>query len=266
MNGFPRPSRAVHAPAFPPARGVDIRKTWCHNGVMSTARPNQSLTTGVRCLQLIASSPAPVGSREAARSLGLEHTKVSRALGTLAMMGLAQRTADRKYRPGPALHVLAAQSLHGSGLLEAAMPHLRRLKWEGFTVALGVLWRRHVCYLVHARQYHALEEGIGRHELHPAARSSLGLILLAQEPEGAAEPLGPREAHAIAEARRTGHGLVRFPSGEVSVAVAIGEPAYGAMGVSAPDLTEEGVRELVGRLRGYAAEAAASVAARRSAN
>jgi len=231
---------------------------------MTTARPNKSVLAGLQCLHAVASSPRPVGSRELARALGLEHTKVHRALGTLALTGLAERTAGGKYRPGPAIHVLAAQSLHGSGLLQAALPHLRKLKWEGLAVALGVLWRGQVCYLVHARQHHGLEEGIGRHEIRPALRSSLGLILLAQPEASVPADLGVREAAALARARGQGYGLLRSADGEVSVAAAIGRPAYAAIGASARSLGDERIAALAIRLRQCADAIAAALSAGRS--
>ena len=55
----------------------------------------------------------------------------------------------RRYAPGPGLHVLAAMSLRGSRLLTRALPHLRDLMAAEpeCRIALGVLWRSHVCYL-----------------------------------------------------------------------------------------------------------------------
>ena len=125
------------------------------------AQPNQSLAHGLSCLQMVVSAGEPIGSRELARALGLEHTRVSRLLGTLAMLGLTEKTADSKYQPGPAIHVLAAQSIQGSRLLTASLPQLKLLQHTGMDVALGVVWRKHVCYLFYGRSGLALEEGMG---------------------------------------------------------------------------------------------------------
>src|SRR5450432_664771 len=108
------------------------------------AQPNQSLANGIACLQALTAAEDAIGSRELARRLGLEPTLANRLLGTLAELGLAERTPERKYRPGPGIHVLAAQSLRGSGLLQAALPVIRGLLDEGLAVALGVLWRSDV--------------------------------------------------------------------------------------------------------------------------
>ena len=211
------------------------------------------------CLHALAEADQPLGSRDLARTLGMEHTKVTRMLGTLALSGLAERTPEGKYRPGPAVHVLAAQSLHGSGLLQAALPHLRKLKWEGMAVALGVFWRGRVCHLVHAQQHHGLEEGIGRHELHPPFRSSLGLALLAQPDAPLPADIGILDREALDRTRRLGYGLLHEQDGHVSVAVAIGRPAVAAMGASAPELTDEQAATLAARLRRDADDIAATL-------
>ncbi|HEX3133404.1 MAG TPA: helix-turn-helix domain-containing protein [Planctomycetota bacterium] len=149
-----------------------------------TAQPNQSLGRGLEVLHALCGAEGPIGSRELSRRLGMEHTRVNRLLGTMAALGLAERTADRRYRPGPAVHVLAASSLRSSGLLQAALPIIRELHAEGFGAALGVLWRDQVCYLYHGKPNQPLERGLAGHQLFPAAWSSIGTILRAQtDPE-----------------------------------------------------------------------------------
>lgn len=194
------------------------------------AQPNQSLIDGLQCLQLLVALGQPVGSREMAQRLALEPTRVNRLLGTLATLGLAEQTPDRKYQPGPGVHVLAAQSLHGSQLLACALPHLLALREPGLTVALGVLWREHVCYLFHARPGVPVEEAVGRHELHPASQSSIGLLLSApaDEPSPSAR-------------------LV-YPSGDISLAVAIGAPPVAGIAL-AGKMDDERTKTILGKLR-----------------
>lgn len=87
----------------------------------------------------------------------------------------------RKYRAGPGLHVLSAQAARASGLLPAALPAIEPLRDTGLIVALGVLWRDQVSYLIHSRATRKLEEGIGRVGTYPASRSGIGLALLARQ-------------------------------------------------------------------------------------
>lgn len=147
------------------------------------AQPNRSLADGMAVLLQLVSAGRPVGSRELARELGFEATRVNRLLGTLAGLGMAERTAQRKYLPGPGVHVMAALSLGGSRLLPAALPVLTDLQnTTGLGVALGVLWRRHACYLFHGGADRPLAEGIAGHHLYAAEQSSIGLALLAAMP------------------------------------------------------------------------------------
>jgi DNA-binding IclR family transcriptional regulator len=224
------------------------------------AQLNHSLIRGIICLQWIASAGQPVGSRELARRLGLDHTRVHRSLSTLAHLGLIEQTQDRKYRPGPALHVISAQSMKGSGLLPAALPHLMELRAEGFTVAVGVLWRGQVCYLYHQRPWQPMEAAIGMHELYPADKSSLGIALLASSsfedwPESPESDL----SEAVAHVHRQGYAVRRYVNGEVSIGVPIGQPPLAGLAVSSMHIGEEFIPQIVQRLRHAAEQIAAAV-------
>lgn len=144
------------------------------------AQPNQSLIDGLAVLQDIAARQKAVGSRELARELDIEPTRVNRLLKTLAHLGLAEQDADRKYSAGPGIHVLAAQSLFGSGMIRRAVPHLEKLHRHGLIVAMGVLWRDKVSYLYHAEPGMSASQALGRVSLFPANRSAIGLALLAE--------------------------------------------------------------------------------------
>lgn len=211
------------------------------------SQPNQSVIHGISCLQAVVAAERPMGSREIARQLGQEHTRVSRLLSTLASIGLLEQTSSRKYQAGPALHVLAAQSLRGSRLLSYALPHLKGLLNQGMTVGLGVLWRDQICFLFHSRPGQPLEESIGRHRLHPADQSSAGLALLAQATEPPKEPLPTDRVSAdpvvpIADlegvlegVRQLGYARLYVPAkGLLSVGIPIGSPAVAALAVSGP--------------------------------
>ncbi|MEI8195152.1 MAG: helix-turn-helix domain-containing protein [Phycisphaerae bacterium] len=153
---------------------------------MLPKQPNQSLIDGLACLQALAVGHQMAGVRSLARELDLEPTRVHRLLKTLAHLGLAEQTAAGKYRPGPGVHVLAAQALYGSGLVRVATPILDRLTDSlptGVLVALGVLWRDQVCYLYHGSRAQMGAAALGHSHLYPATRSGIGMVLLAQQPE-----------------------------------------------------------------------------------
>ena len=146
---------------------------------MLNAQPNFSLIDGINVLQALAISETPIGGRELARRLNLETTRTNRLLRTLAYIGLAQQTRNRKYLPGPGMFVLAAQSLFASDIIRGAIPHLESLRQYNLTVAFGVLWRDTVSYLYHAPPGMPSIDALGRIGVYPASKGGIGLVLLA---------------------------------------------------------------------------------------
>lgn len=224
-----------------------------------TAQPNASLIGGLACLQAVMTAGEAVGSREIARRLDMVHTRCNRLLGTLAELGLVEQDERRKYRIGPAAHVLAAHGLHASGLIPAAMPALAEWHQEGFTVALGVLWQSQVCFLVHVRPGQPLHESIGRHELWPAASSAVGLALLECQKSVAPMPaennLLPEERDLPAAIRRTradGYALRRYSNGETSLGIVVGSPPQAAIAISHRHLDAAAIPALATRLHASA--------------
>lgn len=246
---------------------------------MAPAQPNQSLIDGLACLQALTVNVEPIGSRELGRMLGLESTRVNRLLKTLAVLGLAQQDAARKYSPGPGIHVLAAQSMLGSGLIRRALGPLESLLSLGHRVAMGVLWQDQVCYLFHADPGDAQGAGVGQARLYPAAESGLGLALLAtltvqevrdlyhgvpghagalQAARFSSAPLGDVELDgesgllATLETVRTqGYALTRSagPFGDYrTLALVLSNPATAAIGMSGA-FTDDEIPALVEMLR-----------------
>jgi len=222
------------------------------------AQPNRSVSDALACLQALAASTVPIGSRALARITGFEHTRTNRLLGTLASIGLAEQDASRKYRPGAGIHVLAALSLQSSGLLASALPCLDKLRVERLMVALGVLWKRHVCYIFSARPGEGLKEAVGRHELFPVENSSIGLAVLAGGDEktvgdfiacakAAGTPFDVRRFLGELETvRRLGYAVVSRTPGDASIGAAIGSPPLAGVAVagkvkdkSIPELAEK---------------------------
>ena len=212
---------------------------------MLPAQPNQSLIDGLACLQALAVSTEPVGNRALARQLGLEPTRVNRLLKTLAHLGMARQNEERKYLPGPAMHVLSAMSLFGSGLVRRAITPLESLHPLADLVALGVLWREHVCYLYHAERGMRPELAIGRVGLFPATQSSIGRVLLAHQEEAQIRelydgheipdyPSLPALLEDLAKIREQGYAYVERSSGpyQSAVGVPIGSPSYAAVALT----------------------------------
>ena len=143
------------------------------------AQPIQGLIDGLSVMQELALSKEPVSSLALARKLGLETTKVNRLLKTLSYLGMAQQVKGRAYVTGPGIHVLAAQTLNASGLIQHALPYLEALHQHQMVVALGVLWRDQVSYLYHWKPEMTPGQAIGS-MIFPATESSIGRVLLAE--------------------------------------------------------------------------------------
>jgi DNA-binding IclR family transcriptional regulator len=194
------------------------------------AQPNRSLIDGLEVLQAVVGSGASVGSRALAAQLGLEPTRVNRLLKTLAHLGLTEQDDQRRYRPGPALHVLTASSLYGSGLLQRALPVLGELAEladdRGLVLALGVLWRDKVAYLLHREPGMPMDQAIGRVGLYPADRSGIGVAVLA------AGPPADDERPAVQAARDAGHALLEQPGGRRGLGVALPSHTNAGLAIS----------------------------------
>ena len=203
------------------------------------AQPNRSIRDGLECLWQLVAEARPVGSREMARMLEMEPTRANRMLGTLAAMGLAARTPERKYVPGPGIHVLAAMSLRGSRLLDAAVEPLHELAHRtGGRVALGVLWRRRVCYLFHGSPDEAPLAAVAGHNLYPAERSSIGRVLLSAMPaEQVQERFEEQDVDVdrllgeLGRVREQGYAINRADGRPQSLAIPVGEPPVAGLAV-----------------------------------
>ncbi|MEU8421010.1 helix-turn-helix domain-containing protein [Micromonospora sp. NPDC048835] len=227
---------------------------------MLPSQPNKSLQDGLDCLQLLASSAEALGSREVARRLGLEPSRANRLLKTLAHIRLIEQNERRRYRPGPGIHALAAQSLFGSGLIRRALGPLGELHAHGHTVAMGVLWRDQMSYLYHADPGMDTSTALGRIGLFPVARSGLGMALLACQDDESVRAMWATSANEtpvepiltdLAQIREAGFAL-RPGKTERTVAVTVGATPYAAIGMSGR-FPDEHIPDLVGALR-HAAE------------
>jgi DNA-binding IclR family transcriptional regulator len=231
------------------------------------AQPNKSLIDGIITLQALATSPYPVGCRELARRLNIDPVKVNRLLKTLAYLGIARQTADRKYTAGPGMHVLAAQSLFASGLIRHALPILENLRRFGHTVALGVLWQDSVSYLFHAPPGIEASRGLGRIGLLPATTSGIGIALLSELDDtdvrtlyaGREIPMFPEGIEQLlmklAEVRKLGFARVHVADARDHhvVAVSTGDPAHAGVAMSGW-IPEAATAPLVEALRAAAME------------
>ncbi len=226
------------------------------------AQPVKGLIDGLAVLQALAIATCPVSGAHLARILGFERTRVNRILKTLASQGIAYQTSDRKYMSGAGMHVLAAQSLFGSGLIQRSLPFLEKMGGTDHVVALGVLWKTTVSYLYHRLPGMNHYEALGRLVLYPATESSVGMALLAERSDKEINSLYSgrdipgygndinRLFFDIMEVRRQGYSHVTVY--DHSMAVAVGSPAYAAIAISGCK-NESCIQKIVSELRVNAA-------------
>ena len=226
-------------------------------------QPNLSLIDGITVLQAVTSSSVPLGSREVARMLGMEHTRANRFLKTLVYTGMLRQTADRKYSVGPGIHIIAAQSIYASGILRVSVPELDGLLPLGYLVSMGVLWRGLVSYLYHKapRELWSGSGGMpayaGLPGAFPAMRSGLGVALVSALDDAQIKRFHCPESDAggwrlIAETREAGYAFVQG-GGTSTLAVCVGgEHPFAAIGLAGHMEMDTAV-ELLPRLRNAAA-------------
>lgn len=151
------------------------------------SQPNLSVLAVIECLQWLAIQPHPISNIEMARTMGVHRNRANRLLKSLVMAGIASQGPDRKFSIGAGFHVLGAQSLFASGILRKTLPILESLHSLKCVVALGVLWKDQVAYLYFHHPGQSVAQGVGAHSALPATQSSIGLALLAHQPEAVIE-------------------------------------------------------------------------------
>ena len=232
---------------------------------------NQSLIDGISVLQALSVNEKPCGVRELARYLELDPNRVSRLLRTLAYLGMARQTSDRKYTTGSSMHVLAAQSLFASQAITDAIGTLESLLEFDLVVAYGVLWKDKVTYLFHALPGMKAHEALGRIGYYPATASGVGLSLLsALDDEEICSIYMNKEIPffdnnidkllaKLKEIREQGYALVHtkyqthISNGSVTIAVNVGHPPYGGVALSVK-IDEQDTQRYVTLLKGKAEE------------
>jgi DNA-binding IclR family transcriptional regulator len=217
------------------AKYVDIMKL--------PSQPILGLIDGMEVLQLLASVGTEMSGIEISNRLGIEKTKTNRILKTLAYQGFAIHTPSRKYALGPAIHILSAQILHGSGLIKNALKYLIELTKLEVVVAMGVLWRDQVVYTYHWKPGISPADGLGRTDLFPATQSSIGIALLAEKTDEEISSIINLDKpipgfdnkgsffEAIDSARSEGFGSAVW-HGHRSIAIRLGSPAYAAVALA----------------------------------
>ncbi|WP_167467315.1 helix-turn-helix domain-containing protein [Buttiauxella warmboldiae] len=210
-----------------------------------SAQPNQSIIHGIICLQTLAASPVPVGCRELARQVDLPVMTVNRILRTLMYMGMVVQNEKKSYLPGPAIHVLAAQSIHGSELMNRALPVIENYLPVNHIVSVGVLWGDKVSYLIHALPEHSFSQSLLNNHLFDVTQSTIGVMLLSRmKDEEILQLLGNERFDEVKEpidfARINGYASrVHSSPQERTIAVMLDEKNHAAIALSRLHIRDE---------------------------
>ncbi|WP_241978624.1 helix-turn-helix domain-containing protein [Cryobacterium sp. TmT2-59] len=187
----------------------------CKNGDVSTptseiSQPaakavphSQTLSRGIRVLEILADSDTPLTIAEVAAALGVHRSIAYRILRTLEDHGVVIRDAAGAVRLGPRMAALARGV--SRGLQSAALPELTSVANDlGMTAFVAVLDRREVVTLVSVepRQAHATvaQRPGTRHPLDRGAPAiAIQSVLSADEWAGLGDEARRSEAHAVRE-------------------------------------------------------------------
>ncbi|WP_411373605.1 IclR family transcriptional regulator [Arthrobacter sp. MPF02] len=107
------------------------------------ASPSQTLSRGIRALEILAAAPAPLSIAELADAMGVHRSVAYRILRTLEDHSLLVRDDAGKVQPGPGLAVLARGV--SRNLQTAALPELTHLANTLDMTAFVAVWDHQDC-------------------------------------------------------------------------------------------------------------------------
>ena len=140
-----------------------------------------SVEKAFEILQVLSSSPVPLGLSEVVNLSGMGKSSAQRFLHTLHALGFAnQNEQSRAYSISPRVLDLAANFLSASGMKAKAAPLLRAANLESEeTVNLTVMDGYHIVYLLRYPSIHGINFDLSIGSRLPAYCTSGGRVMLA---------------------------------------------------------------------------------------
>lgn len=172
---------------------------------------SQTLSRGIRLLEILADAPGPMTIAELATALGVHRSIAYRILRTLEDHRLTMRDESGGVLSAPGLAALARGVQRD--LQSAALPELTAIANELSMSALIVVWDLHECttlVTVEPRHGHAtVLQRLGSR--HPIGQGAPGLAIQSTYTAGEWDALGTGEAYrpAAVEARARGYSTSR---------------------------------------------------------
>jgi DNA-binding IclR family transcriptional regulator len=203
------------------------------------AGANQSVTTSVRILQELASSPQPLGVTEIARRLDESKARTFRLLATMKQCGLvSQEQAGDAYQLGWNIYRLGVAAAHQFGLTRIAQRHMTRLRdATQETTALAIPANGDALVVGSVQSERQVALSIKHGVVIPANSSALGRVVLAFASDAVVDRVLARPLKAFSENSIVDPAQLRKRLAFVRqhyYEVAINENGYGIATVAAP--------------------------------
>jgi len=174
--------------------------------VSTTAPASQTLSRGIRILELLADAREPLTIDELAARLEVHRSVAYRLLRTLEDHGLVARDSAGRVQLGARIAALAAGVAHD--LQAEALPELTAIANElGLTCFLAVLDRDECITLSSVEPRHAVNPVAQRPGTrHPITRGAPGKAILSLLPRSSwPDAVSPELAHEVADAAARGY-------------------------------------------------------------
>jgi len=166
---------------------------------------SQTLSRGIRILEILSDAREPLTIDEIARRLGVHRSVAYRLLRTLEDHGLVARDDAGRVDLGARLAALAAGVAHD--LQAEALPELTAVANDlAMTCFIAVLDRDEAVTLISVEPRHAIASVAQRPgSRHPVAAGAPGKAILAQVPPAQWPAVGPGFAAEVQDAAHRGH-------------------------------------------------------------
>lgn len=139
----------------------------------------------IAVLRYIAAGNRCRNTSKAAKALGINRTTLIRLLATLEAETMIELVdEDAGYQLGTGLIALASEALNDRSIIQVARPFLRRLVDQlQLSAHLGILDGREIVYLLRETPNSHLASNVREGTRLPAHATTIGRILLAQQPK-----------------------------------------------------------------------------------
>ncbi|NUU32137.1 helix-turn-helix domain-containing protein [Arthrobacter sp. C9C5] len=176
------------------------------NAGSTQAPPSQTLSRGIRALEILADAPEPLTIAELADAMGVHRSVAYRILRTLEDHSLLVRDDAGRVQPGPGLAVLARGVARN--LQTAALPELTQLANALTMSAFVAVWDREDCVTLVTVDPRHTGAAVVQHpgSRHPVSAGAPGIAIQSALSEQEWHHLAPGIPYRpeAAEARRRG--------------------------------------------------------------